>query len=559
MPLQRLIPLLLAAAAPCAFAQSASDDAALADLVESLTSRSSEGLHQYTTADGAVGIETGDRFRHVHLAYPNGETLVAACVGSLAEANAFLGRDLRTGEPLPRADLKATPPDAEAEAALHGMSAAEYTYYWNLIEQAKAAGAAAPEAVTITIANNDGPGEGFNDPTPVVPEGGNNGMTRGAQRINVFNFAASIWGAFLDSSVPIVVRANFNPFPGQCSPNGGILGSAGPSGFIRDFSGAGFTNTFYALPLANKQSGSDLNGAEPEINTTFNSDIDLACLGPDRRFYYGLDNATPPNRTNLLVVVLHELGHGLGLLAVIDEATGAFLGEPPSPDIWARFIFDRNLNRTWADPLTTNAERAASAINTGNLLWDGPSTKIASGFLVAGRDAPTGRVQLYAPNPLQQGSSISHWDNAASPNLLMEPSINIGLPLTLDLSRQQMRDIGWYRDQNLDRVPDTVINVQPSGASVSAGANVNITWTNTGGFNRNVTIELSTDGGVSFPTTIASDVANTGSFAWAVPNTPTTTARIRVREHDFVAPSGVSSANFQISGGANAIFANGFE
>ena len=45
------------------------------------------------------------------------------------------------------------------------------------------------------------------------------------------------------------------------------------------------------------------------------------------------------------------------------------------------------------------------------------------------------------------------------------------------------------------RVPDTITNVQPSGGSLTAGANATITWTNTGGFDRNVTIELSTDGG----------------------------------------------------------------
>lgn len=550
MSLRRLVALLLAAVAPCAFAQSSSDDAAIADLVESLTSRSSEGLQQYTTADGGVGIDLGNRFRHVHLAYHDGTEPVAACVGSLAEANAFFGRDLRTGQALPRMDLKSTPPDAEAQAALHGMSAAEYSHYWNLIEQAKALQAgAAPEAVTINIVNNDGAGEGFNDPTPTAPEGGNNGATRGAQRLNVFNFAAGIWGAFLDSSVPIAVRANFDPLT-PCTPSGGVLGSAGPSTAFRDFTGAGFTGTFYPIALANKQNGSDLNAATAEINTTFNSDVDTGCLGAGSRFYYGLDNATPANRINLLVVVLHELGHGLGSLTFTDLSTGNFVGSPPFPDIWTRFMFDRDVGNTWNN--MTAAQRATSATNTGDLLWDGPSTRIASGFLTAGRDAPTGRVRLFAPNPVQPGSSVSHWDSVALPNLLMEPAINSGLPLTLDLSRQQMRDIGWYRDQNLDRVPDTITNVQPSGGSVSIGANVNITWTNTGGFNRNVTIELSTDGGVTFPTTIASDVANTGTRAWTVPNTPTNSARIRVREHDFVAPLGASTADFAIVGGNSA-------
>ena len=134
----------------------------------------------------------------------------------------------------------------------------------------------------------------------------------------------------------------------------------------------------------------------------------------------------------------------------------------------------------------------------------------------------------------------------------MEPAINTGLPLTLDLTRQLTRDIGWYRDTTADLVADTITTVAPSGGSVAVGANTNITWTNTGGFARNVTIELSTDGGTTFPTAIATDVANTGTRAWTVPNSPTTQARIRVREHDFAAPAGISAANFTISAGNTA-------
>jgi len=44
----------------------------------------------------------------------------------------------------------------------------------------------------------------------------------------------------------------------------------------------------------------------------------------------------------------------------------------------------------------------------------------------------------------------------------------------------------------------------------------------------NVDILLSTDGGQTFPTVLASNVPNTGSYAVTVPNTPTTTARIMV-------------------------------
>ena len=44
------------------------------------------------------------------------------------------------------------------------------------------------------------PGEGFNDPTPAAPVGGNTGTTLGQQRLIAFQHAADIWGAELDTN-----------------------------------------------------------------------------------------------------------------------------------------------------------------------------------------------------------------------------------------------------------------------------------------------------------------------------------------------------------------------
>lgn len=63
--------------------------------------------------------------------------------------------------------------------------------------------------------------------------------------------------------------------------------------------------------------------------------------------------------------------------------------------------------------------------------------------LPAGTDG-SGRVLLYAPSPFEGGSSISHFDRSASPNLLMEPNISPDIPIgSLDLTVQQLQDIGW--------------------------------------------------------------------------------------------------------------------
>ena len=64
----------------------------------------------------------------------------------------------------------------------------------------------------------------------------------------------------------------------------------------------------------------------------------------------------------------------------------------------------------------------------------------------AGADA-LGRPLLYTPNPLIGGSSVSHWDVTAFPNLLMEPNISADLTMTLvppkDITLPLLKDLGW--------------------------------------------------------------------------------------------------------------------
>lgn len=516
----------------------------LANAIKSRTSRESKGLVERSTKGGGIALDLAGRFENVMLAKLDsyGEP-VAACVTDLEEANHFFGRDLETGQAIASADFFAN--ELEKTARLHGMSVPEYRFYSGLATEFAAGDiVASPASATFNIINNDGAGEGFNEATAafVVGEGGNTGTTRGQQRLNVFNAAAAVWAAFLDSSVPTNVRSEFNVIAG-CTSSGGVLGSAGTLSAFRDFPGAELTNTWYHGALANKQRGADLDASSPEMRAQFNTDIDSGCLGAGTRFYYGLDNATPAGRINLFVVVLHEIGHGVGFSSFVTGSTGAFLGSPAYPDVYARNMYDTTVGLYWHQ--MTNAQRQTSATNTGNVFWDGPSVRLESSFLTSGRQAGTGRVALHTPNPLASGSSISHFSTAASPNLLMEPNINSGLPLTLDLARQVMRDIGWYRDTTADTVPDTISGVVPNGASVQIGEVQSIFWSNSGGFNRNVTIELSTDGGSTY-SPIATDIVNNGTYAWTVPNTPTAQARIRVREAGFASPSAISSSNFSI-------------
>lgn len=63
--------------------------------------------------------------------------------------------------------------------------------------------------------------------------------------------------------------------------------------------------------------------------------------------------------------------------------------------------------------------------------------------LLAGADA-AGRPKVYTPSTFSGGSSVSHWDTSADPNLLMEPfATPLGSDL-VDLTRWHFADIGWF-------------------------------------------------------------------------------------------------------------------
>ncbi|MEN8164670.1 MAG: PA domain-containing protein [Acidobacteriota bacterium] len=220
-------------------------------------------------------------------------------------------------------------------------------------------------AATITIVNTDGAGEGFNDPTPTTPVGGNTGTTLGEQRLILFEAAADQWGALVESDVEILVSAQFNPM--TCDAGGAVLGSCGATYIIRDFPNAPFANTWYSAALANALAGSDQSG-QTDITAQFSStvDDDPDCLG-GFGWYYGLDGV-PGNQQHLYPVILHELGHGLGFQNFANEATGTLNGG--IPDIYTRMTLDMTTGLHWHE--MTNGQRQASAINTGEVVWDGP-------------------------------------------------------------------------------------------------------------------------------------------------------------------------------------------
>lgn len=280
----------------------------------------------------------------------------------------------------------------------------------------------------------DAPDTGFFDPTPASPVPGNAGITRGEQRRNAFLAAAQAWGGILDSPVPIRVETFMTPLP--CGDTTVALGGAAVLTVFRDFPGAVRPGTWHASALADSLAGFDLGEGDPDIGAVFNVDLDLPSCGGAASWWYGAPASAPPGTFPFQQVVFHELAHGLGFSTFLDRETGEKL--VGFDDGYMVHLEDHSLGADWS--LLSDAERLASSVDTGDLHWTGPNVVAASGVLAAGRH-PSGHVRMYAPNPAQPGSSISHFDTALSPNEVMEP---FGVPGAVNLlTTELLRDLGW--------------------------------------------------------------------------------------------------------------------
>jgi hypothetical protein len=301
--------------------------------------------------------------------------------------------------------------------------------------------AAAHAGATIVIQNNDSAGEGFNDPTPWTPTGGNPATTLGQARLNAFQYAADLWGACINSNVTIVVEAQMDPL--TCNATSAILGWAGASTIHRDFTGAPLAGTWYPQALGNALRGSDLSPSNADIIATFNSNLngDSGCLG-GREWYYGYDGNPTGGDIDFVTVVMHEIGHGLGFQTFVDVQTGEKLGGRND-------MYMVHLEQAGAVPSSypqmSNAGRVAANISDPNLRWTGSSTTSAHPSIPVTAGLNSGYVRVHAPNPVAPGSSVSHWSRDVSPNEVMEPAYT-GPDHDPGLAFNLMEDIGWTID-----------------------------------------------------------------------------------------------------------------
>ena len=238
-----------------------------------------------------------------------------------------------------------------------------------------------------------------------------------------FQRAVDLWAATVQSSVPITVKASFTPL------GRGVLGSAGPSGVYKNFSGAPQRETWYVDAIANKRAGRQLDPS-PDIVAEFNSSFS--------NWHFG-SAAAPQGTYDFTSIVLHELGHGLGFLGAGYVAGGVgTVRESGSP-----ISYDRFTENGAGKALPTFADRSAALktqLTGGNLFFDSPAV----------RDANSARpARLYAPATWQDGSSYSHLAEgtyrAGNRNSLMTPFLSDGETIRSPgpITKAILTTIGW--------------------------------------------------------------------------------------------------------------------
>jgi hypothetical protein len=228
----------------------------------------------------------------------------------------------------------------------------------------------------IAIQNSNAAGQGLNDPTPVSPVGLNFGTTRGQQAVIALQYAATLWGATLRSSVPTVVDSAFVTTSEDprfvCTSTTGILGITGVAAFV-SAPGLPVAGAGYPVALANALLGEDLTPGEAHIISRFNASVGTTNCLPRQSFYYGLDGTPDAGQDDVLSVFLHEFAHGFGFLSAVDAETGSFGSNPPS--IFDFHVWDETNAALWASD--SDAQREAVAESVGALALQGSALAAA--------------------------------------------------------------------------------------------------------------------------------------------------------------------------------------
>lgn len=271
----------------------------------------------------------------------------------------------------------------------------------------------------------------------------------------VVNYCGQKWGEYLNSSVPIKVKVYFANLFGQ------TLGITIPNG-RRDFPNAPLDSVWYPTALANALAGTELNPGEDDMNIFIDNTAN---------WYFGLDGNTPSNRYDLVSVMMHEIVHGLGFMALSDinngEGSFGYVEQSDIAPLVLSFPFPEQQGKYAV--YSTFIENFSGQELDDTTIFPNPSVALATQFTsnqlyFNGTNAVLAnnnqRVRLYAPATFAFGSSLHHLNESTyppgNPNSMMTPFIGLGEtehepgPVALGI----LQDLGW--SVNLDASIDNV-------------------------------------------------------------------------------------------------------
>lgn len=258
------------------------------------------------------------------------------------------------------------------------------------------------------------------------------------QSQNAFQHAVDIWKRCIVANVPIRIEVAFE----SLGPS--ILAQAVIGRFIIDMSGNDLPleNVPYPVALANNLVGYDIFPDEPDI---------IAQINKDHNWYFGTDGNPPSNQVDLVTVVLHEIGHGLGFSCSASSdgtASATSIGRQflvdGTPTLFPT-VFDISVENAGGTPLVNIPNFSSAllqALTSEAVYFDATYARAANGGT---------RVPLHAPSTYNN-SSLSHLDESYNNTLhaLMTHSLSSGESIhdPGSVAIGILQDLGWSINQN---------------------------------------------------------------------------------------------------------------